>query len=682
MDRLRPNDPENIGPYKLIARLGAGGMGVVFLGTKGTDRAAIKVVRNSFLDDPSLKTRFVREIETLKKIDSPFVAKIVDSSMEEELSWHAVEFVNGPTLRELIDSNGPLTEDLWWELAHQLGEGLAAVHRLGIVHRDIKPANIIMSDTGPKIIDFGISQDSDATSLTMTGTVAGSPAWLSPEQLEGVAITAGSDLYSLGSVLVFAATGQSPWGSETSMSIPAIHQKILTDQINLEGLTASQRELIKNLHAKDPSERQIPASLNPASSPVEMTRENPTNVTQTGAREDSAVPLPSAKSTEVIKETQGPEPLPRTKPRVGLFVVAAGVLGLIVFTALAPWRDSPDTSLSEGSGNSVGGSQNSGVVNDLRTAASGFEFSMSIDLAVAEEEAPNYYAKGFFEEPGSGRLVVFGWLPNSVTRTDFHYLEASQYQYGEEVSSLPLQIESVSPHGELGAFYDGEVSCVLVNLETLTPIAEYEGGESQYSCESAFSADGSRFYFIQATRYDPLVNRVVRVVNLETGLEEEPISVSPNPVEIVIAGDYLIAAAYGPEIDSLQVIRLDDQSLVAEIEVEAGSQDLQVSPDADFVYFTGWRGSKFKILDLNTMAVTEYSGQGSQPRHTAISSNGTFVAWVTQDGVSLYDTVRDVLFSQIKMERATRVGFSRDGENLFIGQGPTVLTYSMDESSR
>lgn len=682
MDRLRPSDPENIGPYKLIARLGAGGMGVVFLGTKGTDRAAIKVVRNSFLDDPSLKTRFVREIETLKKINSPFVAKIVDSSMEEELSWHAVEFVNGPTLRELIDSNGPLTEDLWWELAHQLGEGLAAVHRLGIVHRDIKPANIIMSDTGPKIIDFGISQDSDATSLTMTGTVAGSPAWLSPEQLEGVAVTAGSDLYSLGSVLVFAATGQSPWGSETSMSIPAIHQKILTDQINLEGLTASQRELIKNLHAKDPSDRQIPASLNPASSPVEMTWENPTNVTQTDGREDSAVPLPPQKSRVVIEETPDPGPLPRTKPKFGLFLVAAGVLGLIVLAAVAPWQGLSDPFASGGPGNSEGGSQNSGAVNDLRPAVSGFEFSTSIDLTVAEEEAPNYYVKDFFEEPGSGRLVVFGWLPNSVIRTDFHFLEASQYQYEEEVSSLPLQIDSVSLDGKLGAFSDGEVSCVLVNLETLTPIAEYEKGGSQSRCASTFSADGSRFYFIQATRYDPLVNRVVRVVNLETGLEEEPISVSPNPVEIVVAGDYLIAAAWGPEIDSLQVFRLDDQSLVAEIEVESASEDLQVSPNSDFVYFTGWQGSKFKVLDLNTMEITEYSGQGSQPRHTAISSNGTFVAWVTQDGVSIYDTVRDVFLPQIEMESATRVGFSRDGENLFIGQGPTVLIYSMDESSR
>lgn len=260
MDRLREKDPETIGPYKLIARLGAGGMGIVFLGTKGVERAAIKVVRNTFLDDPSLKARFVREIDTLSKINSPYVARIIDSSTEADFAWHAVEFVNGPTLRELISSNGPLGEDHWWELAQQLADGLDSFHQLGIVHRDIKPSNIIMSETGPKIIDFGIAQDDDATSLTTTGAVAGSPAWLSPEQLEGSDITPGSDLYSLGSVLVFVGTGRSPWGDDTSMSVPVVYQKILSGAPDLSGLSESQRATVEALQDKHPRSRRFTGS--------------------------------------------------------------------------------------------------------------------------------------------------------------------------------------------------------------------------------------------------------------------------------------------------------------------------------------------------------------------------------------------------------------------------------------
>ena len=256
MEKLRQGDPESIGPYSIIARLGAGGMGVVFLATRGAERVALKVVRSSFLDDPSLRTRFEREIETLKKVSSPFVAKIIDSSIEGEIAWHAVEFVNGPTLRELVDANGPLSSNNWWALASQLQKAVEAIHELRIVHRDIKPSNIIMSETGPKLIDFGISQDSEATSLTGTGMVAGSPAWLSPEQLEGSEIGAGSDLFSVGSVLTFAATGRSPWGDETSLSVPVMYKRILSGDSFTE-VPAEFLEAVSALMEAEPRNRRF-----------------------------------------------------------------------------------------------------------------------------------------------------------------------------------------------------------------------------------------------------------------------------------------------------------------------------------------------------------------------------------------------------------------------------------------
>lgn len=228
---------------------------MVFLATDGVTRAAIKVVRSSFLDDPSLRTRFVREIETLKKVSSPYVAKILDSSVDGDLAWHAVEFVNGPTLRELVDSKGPLRDEDWHKFANQLRQALESIHSLGIVHRDIKPSNIVMSESGPKLIDFGISQDSEATSLTTTGMVAGSPAWLAPEQLDGSEITSATDLFSAGSVLTFAATGRSPWGQETSMSVPVVYQKILSGATSIDGIETSRRLVIEDLLRADPKKR-------------------------------------------------------------------------------------------------------------------------------------------------------------------------------------------------------------------------------------------------------------------------------------------------------------------------------------------------------------------------------------------------------------------------------------------
>ena len=258
LEKLGPKDPSQIGQYKIVARLGSGGMGVVFLGTVGVKRVAIKIVRSSFLDSPTLRTRFEREIETLKKIDSPRVAKFLDSGIEEDMAWHAVEFVNGPTLSELVNEEGPLSQDEWWKLASELSEVLKTIHALGIVHRDIKPSNIIMTEKGLSLIDFGISQDTDATSLTSTGMVAGSPAWLAPEQLEGVAISPATDLFSAGSVLVFAAKGVSPWGSETSMTIPVLYQKILTASPDLSGLDSEQAHFVTALLQNDPKLRKVP----------------------------------------------------------------------------------------------------------------------------------------------------------------------------------------------------------------------------------------------------------------------------------------------------------------------------------------------------------------------------------------------------------------------------------------
>lgn len=335
MDPLAESDPRQLGPYRIVARLGSGGMGVVFLGSKGSQRVAVKVMRSSFLDSPTLKTRFEREIATLKKIKSPFVAKYLDSDIEGDLVWHAVEFVNGPTLKEKVENDGPLNEEDWWALYSQMREALKDIHREGVVHRDLKPSNIILSEGGMKLIDFGISQDSEATSLTSTGMVAGSPAWLSPEQLEGTEVGSGSDLFSAGSILTYAAIGRSPWGSETTMTVPVAYKKILNRDFDLEELPSAFKDVISPLFREEASERAFVSVLH-------------------GRREgsDDETPLQSEKGLGFAEPTMNPEepatentspqaPSPKRSRKLGLVgllstAILAGGVGFVALTTSPP----------------------------------------------------------------------------------------------------------------------------------------------------------------------------------------------------------------------------------------------------------------------------------------------------------------------------------------------------------
>jgi serine/threonine protein kinase len=254
MERLRPGDPDQIGPYQIINRLGAGGMGVVYMGTTGTRSAAIKIVRDYLLEDPASRTRLSREVNALKKVKSPFVAEIIDSDIDAERAWIATNYVDGPSLKNLVENEGVLSEQKWFEFAHGLLSALAAVHSAGIVHRDVKPSNILMSASGPRLIDFGIAFSNDATAVTKTGMVAGTPTWFAPEQFHTNKITNAVDIFSAGSILYYAATGMSPWGKEDT-SVATTMNAILTKVPNLELLTDAQRRLIEPLLIKEPKVR-------------------------------------------------------------------------------------------------------------------------------------------------------------------------------------------------------------------------------------------------------------------------------------------------------------------------------------------------------------------------------------------------------------------------------------------
>jgi serine/threonine protein kinase/outer membrane protein assembly factor BamB len=260
VEPLAPDDPQEIGPYLLQGRLGTGGMGQVYLGrtTDGTG-AAVKVVHSRFAADPSFRQRFAREITVARAVQGRWVAALLGGDAHARRPWLATEYVAAPPLDRVVEESGPLPEQALVALARRLFEALAQLHAQGVVHRDLKPSNVLVADDGPRLIDFGVARAIDATAITQTGMVVGTPAYMSPEQAAGGEIGPPSDVFSLASVLVYAATGRGPFG-QTSNAL-AMLRRISDDQPDLGGLPGRLREVLEPCLAKDPAERPTAAAL-------------------------------------------------------------------------------------------------------------------------------------------------------------------------------------------------------------------------------------------------------------------------------------------------------------------------------------------------------------------------------------------------------------------------------------
>ncbi|NUS53686.1 MAG: serine/threonine protein kinase [Streptomycetaceae bacterium] len=215
MEQLKAGDPERVGPYTLLGRLGAGGMGAVYLGRSGAGRTvAVKVVIAELARDEGFRARFRAEVAAARSVRGAFTAPVVDADPDADPPWMATAFVPGVPLSAAVATYGPLPERAVSALAAGIAEALLSVHAAGLVHRDLKPGNVLLAADGPHVIDFGIARAVDAAAaFTATGTVVGSPAFMSPEQALGGQVTPASDVFSLGGTLVYAATGRAPFGT-------------------------------------------------------------------------------------------------------------------------------------------------------------------------------------------------------------------------------------------------------------------------------------------------------------------------------------------------------------------------------------------------------------------------------------------------------------------------------------
>ncbi|MGG8405180.1 protein kinase domain-containing protein, partial [Streptomyces sp. 12297] len=243
-----------IGHYEVERVLGAGGMGVVYLAVSPSGRqAAVKVIREQFAADPLFRVRFAREVEAARAVSGAFTAPVVDADTGGDMPWMATLYVPGPTLAEHVAAGGPMAADEVWRLASGLVEALRDIHRAGLVHRDLKPGNILLADDGPRVIDFGISRAADSDALTRTGVVIGTPPFMAPEQFRTPKETGrAADVFALGSVLAYAATGRSPFEAESGY---AIAWNVVHEPPVLEGLPPSLLAVVGPCLAKDPADR-------------------------------------------------------------------------------------------------------------------------------------------------------------------------------------------------------------------------------------------------------------------------------------------------------------------------------------------------------------------------------------------------------------------------------------------
>ncbi|WP_447040604.1 serine/threonine-protein kinase [Streptomyces sp. DSM 118878] len=259
MEPLGTGDPESMGVYALSGRLGSGGMGEVFLGrAPDGSLAAIKAARPELSHDVAFRRRFAREVDAARKVDGRFTAAVLDADPHAPRPWLATEYIPGVSVSEAVATGGPLPEASLRALMAGTAAALAAIHEAELTHRDLKPSNILLAEDGPRVIDFGIARSVAHSQITRTGQVPGTPGYMAPEQLRGSEIGPHTDVYALGATLVFAATGEGPFGHG---DVFAMIYRTMEQEPRLDGVPGSLRTAVARCLAKAPAERPTVASL-------------------------------------------------------------------------------------------------------------------------------------------------------------------------------------------------------------------------------------------------------------------------------------------------------------------------------------------------------------------------------------------------------------------------------------
>ncbi|MEW5659826.1 bifunctional serine/threonine protein kinase/MFS transporter [Streptomyces cinereoruber] len=324
MEQLTGTDPAHIGPYRLIARLGAGGMGLVYLGRSDLGRTvAVKVVQAEHAQHTEFRRRFAREVAAARRVGGAWTADVLDADTEAEVPWVATQYIPGPDLTTVVAEDfGPLPEASVRTLANRLALALQAVHEAGLIHRDLKPSNVLVTVDGPRVIDFGIARAMDGLAgdslHTRTGMLIGSPGFMSPEQVRGLELTPASDVFCLGALLVYAATGRLLFGA-TDSGLNAHLFRIAEEEPDLAGVPDALVDLVRACLHKDPARRPTPREVASRTAADQDGEWLPGPVlAQLGRRAahllDYAPAVPAGADAAAVRPTPRPHPAAPTPP--------------------------------------------------------------------------------------------------------------------------------------------------------------------------------------------------------------------------------------------------------------------------------------------------------------------------------------------------------------------------------
>lgn len=327
MEALGPGDPRRISGYQLEGRLGAGGMGQVYLGRAADGRTvAVKVIRRELVEDPDFVVRFRREIAARMAVSGQHAVPVVGADPDGDPPWLASVYVPAPSLAEAVASRGPLPEDEVLRLAAGLAEALKAIHGVGLTHRDLKPGNILLADDGPRVIDFGLAVSAEHSALTRTNMMIGTPSYMAPERIKNENVGPASDVYSLGAVLAFAATGRSPHGEG---SVATMVYRVLSQQPDLTGISGRLLEVITACLAMDPAHRPDPDR-------ILRTIAGDAEPETTAATKKIAPPVPTKQETTSGHRPPAKTSTLRTKVSRGFWALVG--IGVVVTIVLFVWH--------------------------------------------------------------------------------------------------------------------------------------------------------------------------------------------------------------------------------------------------------------------------------------------------------------------------------------------------------
>ncbi|MCA2225690.1 serine/threonine-protein kinase [Nonomuraea aurantiaca] len=323
---LMEDEHEAIGPYRIVGRMGAGGMGVVYAGIADDgSRVAVKVIHPGLAADPQFLARFVREVDLLSRVQGRCTVSVLAADTAAMPPWLATEFVPGPTVSTYVQDNAPLPPDELLSFGVDIAEALTDIHRAGIVHRDLKPGNVILSASGAKVLDFGIARALDESGLTGTGALIGSPGWISPEQYRGDQADAAADVFAWGALMAYASTGRPPFGTGAP---DVLAYRVMSVDPDLSGVPARVRDLVRSALAKDRTARPASDEL---LAQVTALRAGTTPMPPTLTAGTTPMPPPPKSGTIVM-----PPPVSPPANRVPLWPAAA-VLATIVAIGALVW---------------------------------------------------------------------------------------------------------------------------------------------------------------------------------------------------------------------------------------------------------------------------------------------------------------------------------------------------------